>query len=126
MRERLIAIIKNSLFKHIDKSCNLAENIADDLLANGGVVLPCKMGDDVYVIEPCTCFNKYRSFEECHRRRTAATKWIDIVNVQKKHSKKCLKLFIRPFKIEYLNKVGKTVFLSREEAERALKGGAEE
>lgn len=50
MRERLISIIKDSLFKHIDKSCNLAENIADDLLENGAVVLPCKVGDVVYFI----------------------------------------------------------------------------
>lgn len=50
MREKLIAIIKDSLFKHIDKSCNLAENIADDLLENGVVALPCKVGDVVYFI----------------------------------------------------------------------------
>lgn len=50
MRERLISLIKDSLFKHIDKSCNLAENIADDLLENGVVALPCKVGDAVYFI----------------------------------------------------------------------------
>lgn len=127
MRERLIELLRDT-FNYTKGVCidfdEAVEINADYLLENGVVALPCKVGDDVYVIEPCTCFNKYRSFEECHRRRTAATKWIDIVNVSKKHYKKCLKLFIRPFKIEYLNKVGKTVFLSREDAERALKGGA--
>jgi hypothetical protein len=51
MRERLISLIKDSLFKHIDKSCNLAENIADDLLENGVVLLPCKVGQTVYVVD---------------------------------------------------------------------------
>lgn len=35
MREKLIEFIFGSLCKHIHKSCNLAENIADDLIANG-------------------------------------------------------------------------------------------
>ena len=41
MRERLIELIKDSLNKHIGKSCLLAENITDDLLANG-VDVPVK------------------------------------------------------------------------------------
>ena len=47
MRERLIKFIKNSLIKHIDKSCLLAENIADDLLADGIIVPPCKAVDAI-------------------------------------------------------------------------------
>ena len=50
MRDRLVKAIKDSLIKHIDKSCLLAENIADDLLANGVIVPPCKVGDTVYCI----------------------------------------------------------------------------
>lgn len=34
-REKLIEPVKDSLKKNIGKSCNLAENIADYLLANG-------------------------------------------------------------------------------------------
>ena len=37
-RERLIGKIKKSLFRHIYKSCNLSENIADDLLADGVII----------------------------------------------------------------------------------------
>ena len=33
-RDRLIEIVKDSLMKHIGKSCNLAENIVDDIIAN--------------------------------------------------------------------------------------------
>lgn len=122
MRDRLIELIQESV-----KGCarNWAEVIADYLLENGVIVPPCKIGDAVYVIEPCNCYNNYSEFDECHHRRTKATKWLEMVRVPTKHHTKCLKLFERPFKIEYMNKVGKTIFLTREEAEQALKGGAE-
>ena len=43
MREKLIEIVFKSLCNHIHKSCKLAENIADDLIANDVVpVVRCK------------------------------------------------------------------------------------
>ena len=33
-RDRLIEIVKDSLMRNIGKSCNLAENIVDDIIAN--------------------------------------------------------------------------------------------
>ena len=38
IREKLVELIFDSLCRHIDKSCKLAENIADDLIANGVTV----------------------------------------------------------------------------------------
>ena len=38
IREKLVELIFDSLCRHIDKSCNLAENIADDLISNGVTV----------------------------------------------------------------------------------------
>ena len=38
VREKLIDLIFDSLCSHIDKSCKLAENIADDLISNGVTV----------------------------------------------------------------------------------------
>ena len=35
VREKLVELIFDSLCRHIDKSCKLAENIADDLVSNG-------------------------------------------------------------------------------------------
>ena len=102
------------------------EECADHLLDNGVVVPPCRVGDKVYVIEPCTCYNNYSEYDKCHHRRTKATKWIEMVRVPTKHYTKCLKLFERPFRIEYFNKIGKTVFLTREEAEKALEGKEDE
>ncbi len=96
------------------------DDVVDYLLANGVIVPPCKVGDIVYVIEPCSCFCGYRTFEECHHRRTNATKWIKAVMVANKHHNRCMKLFERPYKNEYIFKIGKTVFLTKEEAEREL------
>ena len=38
VREKLVGLIFDSLCRHIDKSCKLAENIADDLISNGVTV----------------------------------------------------------------------------------------
>ena len=38
VREKLVKLIFSSLCRHIDKSCKLAENIADDLVSNGVTV----------------------------------------------------------------------------------------
>ena len=38
VRKKLVELIFDSLCRHIDKSCKLAENIADDLLSNGVTV----------------------------------------------------------------------------------------
>ena len=38
VREKLVELIFDSLCCHVDKSCKLAENIADDLIANGVTV----------------------------------------------------------------------------------------
>ena len=48
MRDKLIEIVKNSLIRHIDKTCLLAENLTNDLLANGVIVPPCDIGQTVY------------------------------------------------------------------------------
>ena len=93
MRERLIESVKNSLNKHIGKSCLLAENIADDLLENGVIVPPCKVGTTIYMIVT--------------KRAKVTREYF---------------YFIKKTKLTFLNlervleNWGKTVFLTREEA----------
>ena len=41
VREKLIELIFDSLCRHVDKSCKLAENIADDLISSGVTVQEC-------------------------------------------------------------------------------------
>lgn len=38
VREKLVELIFDSLCRHVDKSCKLSENIADDLIAHGVTV----------------------------------------------------------------------------------------
>ena len=136
-RERLVELLDNGSLDYSSYSTEMAlsgnyemesigQFLADKILADGWMRPPCKVGDKVYVIEPCNCYNNYSEYDKCRHRRTKATKWLDMVRVPTKHYTKCLKLFERPFKVEYLNKIGKTVFLSREEAEAKLKGGVQD
>ena len=106
MREKLIEIIKKSLFENINYSCNLAENIADDLIADGVIVPPCKVGDTVYRI-----YTRSWIGEDVVREVVVSENGVFYVD-DKGRMTSC-------------GKFGKTVFLTREEAERALKGGAE-
>ena len=46
VREKLVELIFDSLCRHIDKSCKLAENIADDLISNGVTVQEWVSVDD--------------------------------------------------------------------------------
>ena len=134
MRERLIAIIKGSLFRHIDKSCNLAENIADDLLENGVVVPPCKVGDVVWRIEDVWHLDdeatwKYHYEKEVLEFMVRSISiscnskgiWCKKFRICEVRNGKTINCQIN---IEFKD-FGKTVFLNREEAERALESGAE-
>ena len=66
---------------------NNVEQIADYLIANGVIVLPCKVGDPVFIITK----NGY--------------------------------IHTGKFRLDDLERFGKRVFLTRAEAEKALKGG---
>ena len=50
-RERLIELLNNSLTGSVGLSSVLSTSIADYLLANGVIIPPCKVGDDVWVID---------------------------------------------------------------------------
>lgn len=107
MRDRLIKLITDSLLFHISKSCKLAENIADDLLAEGVIVPPCKVGDVVWFI------------------RNGKIIETTVDKIVLKHRGLHLKLSCNSMYETSCNSIGKTVFLSREKAEAALKGAKE-
>ena len=52
VREKLVELIFDSLCRHVDKSCKLAENIADDLIANGVTVQEWISVKEKRIIEP--------------------------------------------------------------------------
>lgn len=112
-RERLVELLKDnqgdSTYYMTDEA---VQSVSDVLLENGVVVLPCKVGDTVYEI--------------CERRRSG--KWQKAIVERVVHGieigiDKILTARCGTTTYVYLSRLGETVFLTREEAEKALKGG---
>ena len=112
-RERLIELLKNNQGDNTYYMTDEAiQKIADVLIVNGVIVLPCKVGDMVYEI--------------CERRRSG--KWQKAIVERVVHGieigiDKILTARCGTTTYVYLSRLGETVFLTREEAEKALKGG---
>ena len=108
MRDRLIELIRRGMNKHEVTIENYviptSDYLADYLLENGVIVPPCKVGDKLYIVAKvskeiveCTIIGAWVSDHSC----TVITDCGTIHN----------------------ESFGKTVFLTIEEAEQALKGG---
>ena len=116
MRDKLIKLIKDSLKKNIGKSCLLAKNIADYLLENGVIVLPCNIGDTIYDTReyiygaPCPEIYEMKS---------------DDINIEKDNKSGEYRFIYDNVYISF-DEFGKVLFLTREDAEKALKGGVQE
>ena len=117
-RERLIKLLQ-TVPQEIDGSIGVAK-IADHLLANGVVVPPCKVGDKVYIVDGTTdgiVVGTITHYEQ--NIYTTPKEWITFKGNY-------------PFFGELQSKgrvdllLGKTVFLTKEEAEKALKERGEE
>lgn len=119
MRDRLIELLSG---KSIDTDVDV-EFVADYLLANGVIVLPCKVGDSCY---PLNASETKLTCEEKISRITISEKNIIIGYYEHwDYFNHCRKTdnWRLPLRTRIL---GNGVFLSREEAERALKGGVQE
>ena len=105
VRERLIELLDEC--RGIEGiGMELVEKHADLLLANGVIVPPCKVGDTVYV-----CFSRTRVIE-CKVARIIIER-IEEIGMS----------FICYGGMRFdMRHWGKTVFLTREEAEKALEG----
>lgn len=106
MRERLI-----ELLHEMPREMMIGE-AADYFLANGVVVPPCKFLQRVYVIP--TIENRLSDVTE-----------MKCIGFTLSHDAYCVNLMNEKNKLYQpaFGRFGKTVFLTREEAERALKGG---
>lgn len=125
MRDRLIELLKSPhkaewLRQHgydigqYEEDC-IEAMLADFLLANGVIVPPCKVGDTVYVIQLCEIY-------ECRVNEICMSAGNNNVVVLDRFTNGFI---IRRYGAEYFNAFGKTVFLTREEAEKALAERAE-
>lgn len=95
--------------------------IADHLIANGAIVPPCKVGDTVYYVSdsPLNLSVQANTIYEADVSRIITTRYGTTLVIQIHNSYGCTE-------IPDVNDWGKTVFLTKEEAEQALKGGSEE
>ena len=135
-RERLVELLVDSetaYAQYLSEACDKAikgdvtvqlmkrlEFYADRLLADGWMRPPCKIGQTVYEITPNLKYINERVVVGFH---------LGCFPTLRGHKRKpylvCYDKISKYLKHIPLDRIGKTVFLSREEAEQALKGGAE-
>ena len=117
MQDRLIELIHES-----DLSLD-SVRLADHLLANGVIVSPCNVGDTVYYIKG----GYYKKPEFCEVSRPC--KMVEVSLKLQRNKSRIMRGFITDNGTRYsFDSIDKTVFLTKEEAEKALakmKGGAE-
>lgn len=120
MKEKLIELLMSAEinaeeqgFFNCHKSKVKAECIADYLLANGVIPLPCKVGDTVYIPWEYDCTNGV-AFSEVEKI-VFYTPNVPRIFIKDLESDMPMPSNFCP------DDFGKTVFLSREEAEKALK-----
>ena len=116
-RERLMELINKSFAMQYEMQRFLtAEYTADHLLANGVIVPPCKVGDLVYALWSVPTETKYviycaevKKISQYKRNCRLATVF-DLEPIEYRGRRR-----------EYqIDDFGKTVFLTKEEAEKAL------
>lgn len=112
MRDRLIELIGDC------KWWGSLEEMADYLLANGAIVLPCKVGQTVYYISknPINLSVQANTIYEADVVRIITTHLGTSLVIQIHNEYGCTE-------IPDINKWGEEVFASKEEAKQALKGG---
>lgn len=144
MRNKLIELINESIEcdEHEDcMNCKYNRELnclnamcADHLLENGVMLPPCKIGDTVYVITTkIPCYACISCTDFCHKEcpypdkgdwvvKTATVSFIEFGEIDR------LRVEIEENKVTHsydytywFDDIGKTVFLSREAAEEALK-----
>ena len=137
MRDRLRSLLLK---------CNVnfgTTQIADHLIENGVIVPPCKVGDRVYVTVNCSRIMKFYDNDyltgtgsiECPFENVCKFTECNDENIQVLET--CVSYLLCDddgwsFGCEHINRnyylddISKTVFLTREEAEQALKGGVQE
>lgn len=99
-RERLIEILSKPIYVH--EGVDVAVAVADYLLANGVIVPPCKVGQTVWFI------------------RNGKIIETEVEKIVLKNKGLYLKLGCNAMYETSCNSIGKTVFLTREEAEKSL------
>jgi hypothetical protein len=101
--------------KHIDFAIRVVEKLAD-FPAVDAVILPCKLGDPVYIIRECSC-HVYGQWNNPNPRKKCSGK---VYLGKKQRAYHCGYVTEAKFELKHIADFGKLVFLTREEAEAAL------
>ena len=80
------------------------------------IVLPCKVGEPCFRVYSCRCGCR----ERCKKKKEA--KLVDVVPYPCGYAYYCKRIAESKFTLKYIADFGKTVFRTREEAEKALEG----
>ena len=115
MRDRLVELI-HSIDVMKFPTENFTEHLADYLIENGAILPPCKVGDTVYffssVLEE-VCESKVIKIEQNYYTPSNPF-WFSIEYLSKQIGTQVIHIPIN-------QAIGKTVFLTREDAEKSLR-----
>ena len=108
MRDKLIEFIKQAKKQTKNANCDIERNMifADYLLENGVIVPPCKVGDTVYILAG---HNGHKYEKDICEGFYIGDDGVVQVRTRNNKGNHCT-----------YGVIGKTVFLTREEAEKAL------
>ena len=114
MRDRLVGLLFKPFIQHKINELSDTGDIADHLIESGVIVLPCKVGDKVYVLSNGMILQteiirvKYEEEAENYSKFIRERVYVVLCNVEREFD---------------FSDFGKTVFLTKEEAEQKLKEG---
>lgn len=116
MRDKLIELLSG---KSIDTVADV-EYVADELIANGAILLPCKIGDIIYVMSKSwhVEIDDISSYQITNLTITQNKKGVWTKKYRAMYLKNG-KTIDSQINFEF-DDIGKTVFLTREEAEKKL------
>lgn len=118
-KERLTKLIQQAEREyHHDMNIGIGEFIADYMLKNGVIVPPCKIGDTIYVIPSKTNFNLNRMYGCMKDNNRVYEQKVNAIHIY-------LSVYTLTacdgLQSQSNSMYGETWFLTREEAEKALR-----
>lgn len=110
------------LEEKIDHIDNFSDVIVDYLITGGAILPPCKVGDTVYSLMECTCEDIDGVHTPCEYYTEIAEKMCSHPKGDCPYEYRIAECIVTDMNLlHFTKKWGKTVFLTREEAEKALK-----
>ena len=123
-RDRLIELLKDTLHEwECDVQTETLSQIAEHLIENGVIVLPCKVGQTVYSLREVSCEDIDGAYTECKYYGFGTDDRICTLNKPQNcpHKYRIFKSLVTEYNlISFSRQWGKTVFLTKEEAEAEL------